>query len=375
MAYPNPTQPVIINVSTSITPQADTRLRTFCVVSCGDTSLQAGQSVVVNSSNYTSNVTTNTQSAKALKSYFAQAPKQTCVVIEVKGSGSPAVSQQVQTLIDYITAGLKVGYGYYIPPTITADASCEGLFSAYSSLAQSVYFFIDMEAEVPTSSTLWTTYVNQAKSVFGAYPNIATADYIGGATAMGICASASYDITSSNKLSNLNQKICGSIQSVGLDSALEQAIADAPASFFYNDGSTCLLGGGRMADGELWTTRYAWDLSISKVESAIKTCLLNASNVPNTAIYFDNQGITTLAQVIINTLKSCKTLGLISNFGSGKDPTTGMLTGLNTIGATPVAQWKQENPTQFAQGIYGGFTAYLEVQNFIQQVIFNVNKG
>ena len=375
MAYPNPTQPVVINVSTSITPQADTRLRTFCVVSCGDTSLDAGKSVIVNSTNYASNVTASSFTAKALKSFFAQAPKQTCVVIEVKGSGSPAVSQQVQTLIDYITAGLKVGYGYCIPPTITADASCEGLFSAYSSLTQGVYFFIDMEADVPTSSTLWTTYVNKAKSVFGVYPSIATADYVGSATAMGICASPSYNITSSNKLSDLNQKICGGIQSTELDTALEQDIADATASFFYNDGSTCLLGGGRMADGELWTSYYAWDLTISKVESAIRTCLLNSSNVPNTAIYFDNQGITTLAQVIINTLKTCKTLGLVANFGSGKDLTTDTITGLNKIFAVPVSQWKQENPTEFKQGIYGGFTAYIEVGSFIQQVIFNVNKG
>lgn len=375
MAYPNPTQPVIINVSTSITAQADTRLRTFAVVSCGDTSLDAGKSVVVNSSNYTSSVTGDTQTAKALASFFAQAPRQTCVVIEVKGSASPAVSTQVQTLIDYITAGLNVAYGYYIPPTITADASCQSLFSAYNSITQSVYFFIDMEDEVPTSSTLWTTYVNKSKSVFGVYPNIATPNYIGGAVAMGICASASYDITSANKLSNLNGKFCSGIQSVGLDTALEQDIADAPASFFYNEGSTCVLGGGRMADGELWTTRFAWDLTISKVEADIRTLLLNASNTPNTAIYFDNQGIATLAQRIINTFTTCKTLGLLSTFGSGKDLTTDTITGQGTIFAVSAQEWKQQNPEQFAQGVYGGFTAYLAVQNFIQQVIFNVNKG
>lgn len=375
MSYPNPTQPVIINVSASITPQADTRLRTFCVVSCGDTSLEAGKSVVVNATNYSASVTASTHTLNALKSFFSQAPKQSCVVIEVKGTQSPAVSAQVDTLKAYIKAGLKVGYGYHIPPTITADASCQGLFAEYAGLDKSTYFFVDLEAKTPATSTFWTTYVNKAKSVFGAYPNIATPDYIPSAVAMGICASGSYDISSANKLSNLNDKIVNGLQSTELDSGFSQDVTDASASFFFNEGSTCLLGGGRMADGELWTTRYAWDLTISKVEASLRKCLFDSSNVPNTAIYFNNQGIATLAQRIINTLESCKNLGLVEAFGSGKDLTTDTITGLGTISAVSAQQWKADNPAEFAKGIYGGFTVYIQVQGFIQQVIFNVNKG
>lgn len=130
-----------------------------------------------------------------------------------------------------------------------------------------------------------------------------------------------------------------------------------------------------MADGELWTTRYAWDLTISKVEASLRKCLFDSSNVPNTPIYFNNQGIATLAQRIINTLESCKKLGLVEAFGSGKDLTTDAITGLGTISAVSAQQWKADNPAEFAKGIYGGFTVYIQVQGFIQQVIFNVNKG
>lgn len=375
MAYPNPTQPVVINVSTSVTPQADTRLRTFAVVSCGDTSLSAGESVVVSADNYTSSVTASTTTAYFLASFFAQASNKTCTIVEVKGSGSPAVSAQVNTLMDFISAGIGTAYAYYLPSTLVADTSVQSLFTAYGALNQSTYFFIDMENKEPTSSTQWTTNVNGAKSVFGSFPNIATSNIIPSGVSMGICASSSYDITSANKLLSLNGKICSGIASTSIDTALQQAIADAPATFFYNVGTTCYLGGGRMADGELWTTRYAWDLTISKVTSAIQTALLNASNIANTAIYFDNNGITTLAQVIINTLNTCVSYGLLSTFGSGKDLSTGAITGQGVISAIDAATWEAQNPTEYAQGIYGGFSAYLKVQNFIQQVIFNVAKA
>lgn len=375
MSYPNPTQPVIINVSKSFTPQADTLLRTFCVVSCGDTSWNAGESKVVNATDFESNVTASTHTLKVLKSFFSQAPRQSCIVIEVKGQSSPAVSAQVKTLQDYIKAGLKIGYGYYIPPTITADTSCEGLFSAFNGLNDKVCFFIDMEKKAPSTSTLWTTYVNKSSSVFGAYPNISTIDFIPAGVVMGVCAGSAYNINASNKLSDLDGKILSGIQSQELDTATAQSIADASASFFFNDGTTCLLGGGRMADGEFWTTKYAWNLTMQKVEASLKKCLYDSSNIPNTAIYFDEQGINTLKQKIINTLQSCKKLGLLEAFGSGKDLATDTLIGLDDIYSISAQQWKTDNPDDYAKGIYGGFTAYLQVQGFIQQVVFNVNKG
>lgn len=375
MAYPNPTQPIVINVSTRATPQVDTRLRTFAVVSSGDTTMQAGESKVVSIENYKSNVTASTTTAKFLATFFAQAGNKTCTIVEVKGQQSPDVSAQVNTLMDFISAGIGTAYAYYLPQVIVEDSSVQTLFSAFGTLKQSVYFFVDMENEDPASSTQWTTNVNKAKAVFGSFPSIATIDIIPSGVSMGICASSSYDITSANKLLSLNGKICEGIASNSIDTALQQSIADAPATFFYNVGTTCYLGGGRMADGELWTTRYAWDLTISKVTSAIQTALLNASNVANTAIYFDNNGIATLAQVIINTLNTCVSYGLLSTFGSGINPATGAITGQGVIGAVDSATWEEQNPTDFANGIYGGFTAYLKVQNFIQQVVFNVTKA
>lgn len=361
MAYPDPTQPIVINVSTTVTPQADTRLRTFAVVSLGDTSMGAGESKFVSASDFSQTVTGSTSvTYKFLQTFFNQtnnANKQ-CLVIELTSSGG--AQAQLTALQNYIGAGVNTAYGYYLPATLFASSELPNFLANYNGLDDSSYFFVDLESgKLPSASTNWTTYVNGAKCVFGTYPNMSGSNVIASAVAMGIMSSTWYDITSANTLSDLNRKRISGVTPVAMTSTQQNGVVQAPASFFAQEGSYSYLYGARMADGEFWTTRYAWDLTISRITSAIQTAFINSSNIPNSALTFDNRGITLLGQVITNELNTCKDLGLIQSF---------------TLDAIDAQTWEAQNPTEYANGVYGGFTATIKTQRFIQQVIFNVTQ-
>lgn len=361
MAYPDPTQPIIINVSTTVTPESDTRLRTFAVVSLGDTSLGAGKSVFVSASDYTATVTQSTSTTyKFLSTFFNQtnnANKQ-CLVVELTSSGN--AQTQIQALQKYIEEGVNTAYGYYLPASLFASSSLANFLANYNGLDDSVYFFVDLESgKLPSASTNWTTNVNGAKCVFGTYPNMSSSNVIASAVTMGIISSTWYDITSANTLSDLNRKRISGVTPVSMTSTQQNGVVQAPASFFAQEGSYSYLYGARMADGEFWTTRYAWDLTISRITSAIQTAFINSSNVPNSALTFDNRGITLLGQVIINELNTCQDLGLTQAF---------------TLDAIDAQTWQKQNPTEYANGVYGGFTATIKTQRFIQQVVFNITQ-
>lgn len=376
MAYPDPTQPIIINISVSATAQADTRLRTFAVVSVGDTSLSAGETKFVSASDFNQTVTnTSSTTYKFLTTFFNQENNQNkqCLIVELTSAGT--AQSQIQALQKYLGEGINLAYGYYLPQKLWADSNITAFLANYNGVSDSFYFFFDMENKLPSTSTIWTTNINGAKCVFGTFPNASSADVIPSAAVMGIMNSTSYDISRSNPMSDLNRKLCSGVSAVAPTSTMKNGIVQAPSSFFNNRGSSTYLMGGRMADGTPWTTRYSWDNTISRVNSAVETAFINSSNISGTAITFDNHGIATLAQIIINELNNCVSLGYLSSFGKGKDPVSGAIITPGAIDAVDVATWESQNPTEYANSVYGGFSAYLKVGTFIQQVVFNVTMG
>lgn len=324
--------------------------------------MSAGESKFVTASDYAQTATnTSSTTYKFLSTFFNQINNQNkqCLIIELTSAGT--AQTQLAALQNYIGAGVNTAYGYYLPASLFASADLPNFLANYNGLADSSYFFVDLESgTLPSSSTSWTNNVNGAKCVFGTYPNASSADIIASAVVMGILNSTWYDITSAMTLSDLDRKQLKGVSPIPQPQTTRTAIFNAPASLFASEGSNAYLYGARMADGEFFTTRYAWDLTISRVKSAIQSAFLNSSNVPNSSLTFDNRGITLLGQVISNELNICKDLGLVSGF---------------TLTAIPAQQWEAQNPTEFANGGYGGFSSTIRVQKFIQQVIFNVTKG
>lgn len=373
--YPNPMNPVIISISQSVVAQSDTRLRTFALVSCGDTSLRAGETIFVNASDYPTTVT-NTQSVsyKFLQTFFGQPNNQNkqCLIVELTSAGT--AQSQIETLSNYFKTSTTLAYGYGLPQTLVDDSNITDFLAQFNNLNDSTYFFFDMENKNPATSTIWTTNVNGAKCVMGCYPNITSANFSPSGAIMGVLSSTSYDITTANKLSDLDNKECGVVSAVTLNQTDSTNCANAPCSFFSNFGTNTYILGGRMADGKYWTERFAFDTTISRIENVLKASFINSSNVPNTAFTFDNRGIATLAQVIINELNNCKSLGFLSDFGASLNTTTNAITGKGTIGAVSAEEWEQTNPQDFQNGVYGGFSFVLKTQRFIQQVILNITK-
>lgn len=373
--YPNPMNPVIINISQSVVAESDTRLRTYAVVSCGDTSLSAGDTIFVNASDYPSTVTNNQSlTYKFLQTFFGQPNNQNkqCLIVEL--TSAEQASSQIATLQNYLQTSTTLAYGYYLPQTLVADSSITDFLANFNNLNDSTYFFFDMENKNPATSTIWTTNVNGAKCVMGCYPNITSANYLPSGAVMGVLSSTSYDISIANKLSDLDNKECGVVSAVTLNQTDSTNCANAPCSFFSNFGTNTYILGGRMADGKYWTERFAFDTTISRIENVLKASFINSSNIPNTAFTFDNKGIATLAQVIINELNNCKSLGFLSEFGASLNTTNNTITGKGTIGAVSAEDWQQSNPTDYQNGVYGGFSFVIKTQRFIQQVILNITK-
>lgn len=367
MAYPNPTQPIIISVSKAFTPQASTYLRTFCAVSCGDTSLGAGNSKTVDSSNYTTTINASTETRKFADAFFAQNSNKTLLVFEVGSSGGAQANLQLlETFIDN-----KVGtaYMYYIPNRLFADNYFATVATKYAKPDVPVYFCVNLAKGDASSDTNFNR-VKGLKSVFGMYPNCSDTNWVASGIPMGVMASYAYDISVANKMQPLNNKIV-TAQVESLKKSDIDKIVQVPASFLYKNGTSTLLENCLFADGEPFSYWYSWDNTMSIIESSISTAIINSSNIANSTIPYNERGIDILSQNIINALALCKDLNYITSFGAGYDLGTKSIIGINTIGSIPFSEYKASNPEDYKQGIYNGFTIYVEVCRYIRQIKIN----
>ena len=139
---------------------------------------------------------------------------------------------------------------------------------------------------------------------------------------------------------------------------------------------------GTTADGNQFTYWYSVDWAQINGAQAVANAVINGSNNPVNPLYYNQQGINTLQQVLAAVMTSAVTFGMAlgsvkqTNFASAsafqQGLTTGNYNGMIVVNAVPFVPYSAANPTHYALGIYNGLSVSYITQNGFLSITFNI---
>jgi len=146
--------------------------------------------------------------------------------------------------------------------------------------------------------------------------------------------------------------------------------------------SNTILIKGAMLDGTPANVKYAIDWVQIQLDLALSNAVINGSNNTLNPLYYNQEGINSLQAVArtvaIQAISSGLALGTVNLVQL--DPTVfannvanGLYAGQFVINAVPFNLYVAQNPSNYAQGIYGGFQASFVPQYGFTQIVFNLN--
>lgn len=365
---------IVVNLSTIATPQKAEFLRRFCIVSDGKSTITAGTCEMLTADNWKQKITGTDEVSKAVASYFINAIGKVVYVFECGSSGNAdAKLKKLETFIDDATLPC---YEYLIPEDLYKNAYFATMLTKYSKDEIPTYFSANLVSNAQADPTQQAEYNNWKgkKAFMGIYPTISDTDLNTAGLVLGVKASSAFDISTAKRMSSLEYKYCGS-GSKTLGTSILTKIAEAPCVFTMLKGVKNEIRNTKLADKKFWHYRYSQDTLISMLKENIDALFSNASNVSNGALQYNDSGIQSIKQNIISTLATAKQMGIVNRFARSIDLATKQLDGIDDISSIPFEAYKNANPSDYENGKYGGFGAYIEIMGFIVYIEFNVSLG
>jgi hypothetical protein len=288
-------------------------------------------------------------------SFFAQGNAVGLSILEIgtQGSGSAAIT----ALGTWIAANPGVFYAYLTPATWDAEGSqLNTLAGNYSSPTSRTYFFV-----TTTSSTI-SAYAAQNKAIFAVVPspNAAGSEFQ--------AAGFFYQCLSNNPSASAPTPPMAYRYLYGLTpwpTANQQSTINAILTAYGNIVLTGAEGGistscifkGTTIDGNQFMFWGAVDWLQINADQELSAAIINGSNA-NPPLYYNQAGINTL-------------LAVLEEIG-----TTGISFGLllsASFSATSFATYTKQNPSDYAAGVYKGFSAVVTPQNGFLTITFDID--
>jgi hypothetical protein len=131
-------------------------------------------------------------------------------------------------------------------------------------------------------------------------------------------------------------------------------------------------------DGAYW---YSIDWAQIQSSLALAAAVINGSNNAVNPLYYNQQGINTLQDVIVGIMRQAVTYGLANGTVASYsyDPNTfsqqlaaGAFKNQIVVNAVPFTVYTTQNPNDYSIGKYAGFTAVYIPQNGFKQIVFNI---
>ena len=192
----------------------------------------------------------------------------------------------------------------------------------------------------------------------------------------GIFTNSQFDISSDNPASPFCYKLLQGNTYNTLTSAQSDFCTKNGISFVGDiGGNVCFLGGrtGDMRTIDFW---YQWDLLNFFIKEDWQSLLLSGVNNPRYTIPFSQSGIDIGKSKIENTLDNKgKAYGLITEYAQGYNNATNELLGNGSIYNVSFVDYIKAKPHDYQNGIYGGYSAFIQIQKYILQIVFPVTLG
>lgn len=146
--------------------------------------------------------------------------------------------------------------------------------------------------------------------------------------------------------------------------------------------SNKILMWGTTADGMDFAWWYAADWLQLNADRNTANAVINGSNNPLAPLYYNQPGIDTLQDVVVATVRSGITFGLLTGSVTratldgpvlSSELQDGTFAGQNVVNAVPFNIYTQENPADYGTGTYAGLAVVCIPQNGFKQIIININ--
>jgi hypothetical protein len=350
----------IVNVNATVTsaPVASTLQQSGALISIGGTTLSSGtyqycgtlaqvQALLSSSGNYL-------ELGYMATSFFAQGSAVGVYVLELGTQGS--ASAGITALNTWITANPGIFYSYLVPATWdTAGSALNTMAANYASPTSKTYFFVS------TSSGTISAYAN-TKSIWAnvASPTAASSEFqAAGPFYQWLSNSASatiqippmsyrylYGLTpwvQTNNQTTINNILTayGNIVLTGAEGGI----------------STACIFKGTLMDGNQAMFWYAVDWFQIQSKQQLAAAIINGSNSQPPLLYNQN-GINLLLSILNNIGNTAISYGLLQAC---------------TVSAIPFFTYTQANPSDYAAGVYKGFSATITPQLGFESITFNVD--
>lgn len=255
---------------------------------------------------------------------------------------------------------------------LTQDKSFSDLASEFIGTDKNTYFIIKGDGGLSESDG-WALYKDK-KSVFVMYDNLTTS-YPLSSVALGIMASTQYDLSATQKATPLNNKSIKGVSYNELGQVLMDKLTQQPLNFAGDFAGTTVLFNGRYASGDAWEYLYQSDLVVYKVQEALSTLLLNSANNSNYVLQFNQVGIDVINATIKGALDNCVSLGILSDFGTNFNISTGLIENSGYIYTMSFSDYKTNYADDYANERYSGVSFAMQIGRYVKEIQVAISRG
>ena len=243
------------------------------------------------------------------------------------------------------------------PPTLNTTNGFIDFLEQFEGLTAQTYFF------VTTTVSTYTQYTAQMKDVFALVesPNAPDTEF---SCAAPLWKWLSYSPSAVNRMTPMAFSYLFDVSPYPLPgngtilSQFKTAAINYVGTGAEGGISTAVLFWGTTKDGNDASYWYDVDWAVINSHQALAAAVINGSNNPQNPLYYNQGGINQLAAVEQGVANSMLAFGIALQV---------------TVTATPFNTYVQENPDDYAAGIYNGLALALVPQLGFKQITFNVN--
>jgi hypothetical protein len=310
--------------------------------------------------------------------FFGQGTAQSAYVLEL-GPGDEA--NGTTALAAWIIANPGVYYSYLVPRIWDVSSGLLALIAAYEAPTAKVYFW------VTTTLANWSTYTKLMKCVNARIeaPGIPLTEF---SQAVAFQKSLSYAPSSGNRMTPLAFSYYNGVTPYptrgnnALLTTLQNANINVIGTGAEGGSSTALDWWGKMLDGNDFSYWYSVDWYQLAAAQALAADVQNGSNSSLNPLTYDQHGIDTLQDSLIQVNNDAITFNLANGtvaraaldgpaFQQALD--SGAYVDQDVVNAVPFKIYVAENPSDFQAETYKGLSSVYIPQRGFMKIVFNLN--
>jgi hypothetical protein len=312
-----------------------------------------------------------------VNTFFGQGTGQSVYVLEL---GPGDATSGPTALGTWLTANPRTIYSFLIPRLWDNSAGLLTLIAQYEAPNALTYFFV---TTTPSTNTAYTATMKNVFALVEA-PTIPLTEF---SLAAVFQVTLQYAPSATNRQTQLGFAYLYGVTPYPTtgNNALLASFKAANTNYVGTGAeggiSTSVLFWGNVASGVDFTWWYSADWAQINSDQTAANIVINGSNNPLNPLLYNQSGINTLQDGIVNLIKNAVSFGLaagtvVHSALSAQAFSTAVadeqFAGNCVVNAVPYATYIAQNPNDYAIGKYGGLSVLYIPQNGFKQIIFNV---